>query len=173
MLIRFLRTALPLLVAKASLTAAMAACPGENLVADAASAFARAKSAAAFSSAIGQFTDIRSLALFALGTYRAALPPSEEARYVALTKAYMGRFIAEYGNQVSGQLTIQSCNGGIINGRFTGGSNVVFRLGGGGNRIEDVSVAGFSLANNLRDKFVGVIRDNNGSVPALLSYLQR
>jgi ABC-type transporter MlaC component len=75
-----------------------------------------------------------------------------------------------------GSITITACNTSngntIVAGRLSSGSSVVFRLSGN-ERIDDVTVSGISIAQALRSKFTGIIRDNGGDVNALISYLEQ
>ena len=149
-------------------------CPAEGLVQDAADAFAsasRSHSAAAFSNSAARFTDMRALALFALGSYRSKLPSGSEGKYVSLAKVFMGRFMAQYSGRISNSdLTIVSCSPQVVSARM-GGSSIVFKLAG--SRITDVSVSGFSVAHAMREKFTGIISDNGGDVKALINYLDQ
>ena len=154
---------------------AMAAnCPVEGLVQDAADAFAaasRSHSASAFANSAARFTDMRALALFALGPYRSKLPNSLEGKYVSLAKVFMGRFMAQYSGRISNSdLTITNCNPQVVSARM-GDSSIVFKLAG--NRITDITVSGFSVAHAMREKFTGIIVDNGGDVNALLDYLNQ
>ena len=149
-------------------------CPAEGLVQDAADAFAsasRSHSATAFSNSAARFTDMRALALFALGPYRSKLPSGLEGKYVALAKVFMGRFMAQYSGRISNSdLTITNCTPQVVSARM-GDSSIVFKLAG--NRITDVSVSGFSVAHAMREKFTGIISDNGGDVKALIDYLDQ
>ncbi len=149
-------------------------CPSENFIQSAGAAFmnaARNGSASAFSSAASRFADLRGLALFALGPYRKDLPHGREGEYVALTKKFMGQFMAQYASKFSGTgITITNCAGNIIATKLSTGQGLTFRLRGA-NLIEDVSVSGIWLAQELRSKFTNVIRKNNGDVEALISWL--
>ena len=160
----------------ASLPSARASnCPAEGFVQDAASAFssaARRGSPEAFAIAAARFADLRGLALFALGPYRQDLPPAMERKYVNLARSFMGRFMAQNASSLSGgQLTITSCSGNMVSARF-GSGTVIFRLSGA-YRIEDVTVSGISIAQALRNRFTGVIRNNDGDINALMSYLAK
>ena len=154
--------------------AAMAVdCPAEGLVQDAADAFAkasRAHSANAFASSAARFTDMRALALFALGPYRSQLPSGMEGKYVGLAKIFMGRFMAQNAGRIGNSaLTIISCSPQYVSARM-GGNSISFKLAG--SRITDVTVSGVSIAHAMREKFVGIISDNGGDVKALIRYLE-
>ena len=148
-------------------------CPAEGMVQDAADAFAKASrihSANAFATSAARFTDMRALALFALGPYRSQLPAGMEGKYVGLAKIFMGRFMAQYAGRIGDSaLTIVTCSPQFISARM-GGNSISFKLAGG--RITDVTVLGVSIAHAMREKFVGIITNNGGDVKALISYLE-
>lgn len=154
--------------------AAAAPCPAEGLIQTAGAAFmnaAKSGSPTAFAGAASRFSDLRAVALFALGPYRKDLPRGREGEYVALTKKFMGQFMAQYASKFSGDgITITNCAGNIITTKLSTGQGLTFRLRGS-KRIEDISVSGVWLAQQLRSKFTGVIRNNGGDVGALLSWL--
>lgn len=150
-------------------------CPAENLVQSAGSAFsaaAKTGSPSAFSTAAGRFTDIRGLAMFALGSYRQDLPPGQEDKYVSLAKGYIGRVMADNASSLTGSdnLTVTSCSDSLVSAKMASGGTVVFRLAGK-NRIQDVNVAGIWVGIALRDRFTGIIRAHGGDVGALLAFL--
>jgi ABC-type transporter MlaC component len=161
------------------LATAALACPAEPFVRNAGQAFmaaAASKSPAAFTNAAARYADLRSISFFALGQYRGQLPKAKEAQYLALTRKFMGAFMAYYGSKFSGSgVTIVSCQGMLVNAKFTGGQKIVFRLSKAGNgfRVQDVSVSSVWLAQQMRSKFTGVIRKNGGKIDALLEYLAR
>lgn len=148
-------------------------CPAEGLVQDAADAFAKASrrhSANAFASSAARFTDMRALALFALGPYRSQLPAGMEGKYVGLAKIFMGRFMAQNAGRIGDStLTIVSCSPQYVSARM-GSNSISFKLAG--SRITDVTVSGVSIAHAMREKFVGIISNNGGDVKALIRYLQ-
>ena len=148
-------------------------CPVEGLVQSAADAFARASrlhSANAFASSAARFTDMRALAMFALGSYRSQLPAGMETKYVGLAKIFMGRFMAQNAGRIGdSSLTLVSCSPQYVSARM-GGNSITFKLASG--RITDVTVSGISIAHAMREKFVGIISDNGGDVKALIRYLE-
>ena len=150
-------------------------CAAEPLVKGIALAFenaARTRSPRAFSSAAAHYADMRSVALFALGPYRAKLAPADEGHYVSLARGFLGRWMAENSTRISGAgLSIQTCSAQVVTGRFGNGSSVQFRLLGP-RRVADISISGVSLAGILRSKFTDVIREKGGDINALLDYLE-
>ena len=135
---------------------------------------ANSGSANAFSSAASRFADLNAIAMFALGPYRKDLPRSRSGEYVALTRKFMGQFMAQYASKFSGNgIVITSCAGNIIGTKLSTGQTLTFRLRktGSNYRVEDVSVSSVWLAIALRNKFTGVISQNNGNIDALMSWL--
>ncbi len=140
---------------------------------------ARTRSATAFSSVASRYADLHSIAIFALGPYRGSLKKSREAEYVALTRAFIGRFMLKHARRFAGDgLSITSCTGGnralVVKVRLTGGQNVVFKIHKtrSGYRVQDLNVSSVWLAQQLRSTFTGVIRRNNGDVGALMQFLR-
>jgi hypothetical protein len=83
----------------------------------------------------------------------------------------MARFLQKNARpfRSSRDLQIESCRGNLVETSLEGRSRMVWRVGGG--RIKDVQVSGVWLSLQLRSKFTGIIRRNNGNVEALLDYL--
>lgn len=153
-------------------------CPAEDFVVSAGNAFlsaARAGSPQAFTSAASRYADLRSIALFALGPHRKLLSKAQEGQYVALAKAYMGRFMAKHASKFAGSgLKVVSCSGNTVNASMDGGKRLMFRVSGGQGsyRVTDVNAASIWLAGQMRSTFVGVINRNHGDINALFTYLQ-
>ncbi len=129
--------AIAALALSVSTASATPACDAAGFVAGAAGEAidraARAKSSAAFSAAAERYTDLRSISLFALGSYRKHLPKAREAEYVALTRSFIGRFMAEHASKVrAAELKITSCRGEpetlTVNATLEGGGRVIFKL---------------------------------------------
>ena len=162
--------------------AAAASCAAEPFVRNAGTAImgaARTRSAAAFSGVASRYADLRGIALFALGPHRASLAKSQEAEYVALTRVFIGRFMARHAGRFNGTgLNVTSCTGGgralTVKVKLTGGQTVIFKLykTRSGYRVQDLNVSSVWLAQQLRSTFTGVIRRNGGDVGALLAFLR-
>jgi ABC-type transporter MlaC component len=154
--------------------AAFQSCAGANLVQSAAKSFAAASqthSPAAFVNAIASYSDINSIALFALGPFRSKLPPARREEYFAKVRAFMGRFFADHaGSFANASLQIESCDGGQIRS-LAGGHEIVWRTSGG--RVGDVEVDGMWLAEELRSKFVSVIDNGQGNIESLYRFLEQ
>jgi ABC-type transporter MlaC component len=157
-------------------------CPADGFVQNAAKAYmgaARNGSPQAFSSAAGRFTDLRRVALFALGQYRRDLPRGREDEYVTLARNFMGRFMAQNaGNFSTSNVDIVSCASGggglVVSARLGGEKTISFRLRGGGGsyRVDDMSVSSIWLVQAMRNKFTGVISSHGGDVTALMDWLR-
>lgn len=169
-------------VALSSLPAAALECPAAGYITNAANALigaARSGSPSAISSTVARYTDMRGIALYALGPYRSKLPPSRQSEYVSLTRSFIGRFMASYSDEFrSAGFTPVSCsksgNAVIVNGKLSGGQTVVLRVAKsrGGYRVLDMNISRVWLAQQLRTKFVSVIRKNGNDVDALFNFLR-
>lgn len=138
---------------------------------------AQAGSASAFANAAARYSDLRSLSLFALGRYRKELPKSREAEYLALTRKFIGAFMAENGKGFrASDLEVVNCKQSgsniLVDARLSTGGKVKFRLSkrGSGYRVQDVNMRGIWLAQQLRSTFVGTI-SRTGSIDGLFKYL--
>jgi phospholipid transport system substrate-binding protein len=171
---KILTTLLTFSVLTIGSAASAATCPAEGFIQNAGAAFmgaARSGSAGAFTGAAARYADLNSIAMFALGPYRKNLPKGREGEYVALSKKFMGQFMAQYASRFSGSsIKITSCNGNVIGTKLSSGQSLTFRLHGG-RRIADVSVSGIWLAQTMRSRFTGVIKSHGGDVGALMSWL--
>jgi ABC-type transporter MlaC component len=153
-------------------------CDAEGFVINVGNAFisaARAGSPQAFTSAASRYADLRSIALFALGPHRKQLPKAREGEYVALTRAYMGRFMAKHASKFAGSgIQVLSCTGNTVNANIGGGKKLIFRVSGSGGsyRVQDVNASSIWLAGQMRSTFVGVLNRNHGDINALFAYLR-
>jgi ABC-type transporter MlaC component len=157
-------------------------CPAAGYITNAANALigaARTGSPSAISSTVSRYSDMRGIAMFALGPYRSKLPKGRQAEYVRLTKSFIGRFMASYSDEFrSAGFTPISCSpsgsGVIVNGKLSGGQRVILRVAKsrGGYRVQDLNISSVWLAQQLRSKFVSVIRKNGNDVDALLDFLR-
>lgn len=154
--------------------AAIQSCADANLVQSAAQSFAAASqthSPAAFANAIARFSDVNSIALFALGPFRSKLPPARQQEYFGKVRAFMGRFFADHaGTFANASLQIESCAGNQIRS-MASGREIVWRTSGA--RVGDVEVDGVWLAEELRSKFVSVIDNRQGNIESLFKFLEQ
>jgi ABC-type transporter MlaC component len=164
-------------------SAAADKCPASNFINNAGNAFlsaARVHSAAAFTGVTDRYTDLRSIALFALGPYRKLLGKDREAAYLALTRSFIGHFMLRHASRFSGGgLTISECvkstNALTVSTRLSNGKKIIFKLQRSrrGFLVRDVNVASVWLAQQLRSTFVNVIARNDGDIDALFAYLRK
>ena len=158
------------------------ACEATAFISNAGNAFlaaARVHSAGTFAGVAARYTDLRGISLFALGPHRKLVSKANEAEYLALTRRFIGRFMAKYSDRFSGSgLTINECVGSngalVISTRLSNGKKIIFRIykTRRGFLVRDVNVSSVWLAQQLRSTFVGVIRRNNGNINALFVYLR-
>lgn len=161
---------------------AKAGCPAEPFVQSAGAAMmgaARKRSPAAFSGVASRYTDLHAIAIFALGQHRSSLSKAKEAEYVALTRGFVGRFMAKYADRFDGRgMSVTECTASgkavTVAAKLSGGQKVVFKLNRtrSGYKVRDLNVSSVWLAQQLRSTFVGVIRRNGGDVAALFRYLR-
>ena len=160
--------------------AAMAdGCPAESFVKSAGAAYDRAASSGsptAFASAADQYSDLRSLSLFALGQYRKDLPKAREAEYLRLTRQFIGNTLKKHGSGLrGGGLTVLDCEqqggGLVVTTRSAAGKKIVFRLAkaGGGYTVKDVNMQGIWLAQQMRSKFTSTV--SRKGIDGLFAYL--
>jgi ABC-type transporter MlaC component len=156
---------------------AQSSCPGEEVVHAAVASLSQAASsgsAQAFSAVFDRHANVSEVAMFALGPYRKAMPSAQRGEYVKLTRAFLGRFLAERAGSLAGaRLQVTGCSSDsgytYLDSRVAG-QRVVWRLKGG--RIVDVNFGGVWLLPQLRSNFVSVIERGNGDPAALIEYLR-
>ena len=163
-------------------TTAKATCEASSFITNAGDAFlsaARRQSAGAFSGVASRYTDLRGISMFALGPHRKLLGKAREAEYLALTRKFIGSFLAKYSNRFSGSsLIIKDCIGSkntlTVSTRMSNGKKIVFKLykTRRGFLVRDVNVSSVWLAQQLRSTFVSVIKRNGGDLNALFKYLR-
>jgi ABC-type transporter MlaC component len=164
-----------LLTSLSSATTSFAAsCPAEGFIKQAGADFMRAAKSGSptnFANATARYADMRSIAMFALGSHRKDLPKNREAEYVALTKKFIGNFIVSYGKELRGDsIAITNCSASLVSTKLSTGQALTFRLRGT-HQIDDVNVSGIWLIQAMRTKFANVINHNGGDVTALLKWL--
>jgi len=173
--------ALLMLMVLATAVEAAPACEASGFVTNAGNAMigaARRKSPSAFAGVTARYTDMRSIALFALGPNRSLLPKSREREYVALTHQFVGRTLARNSSRLRATgLKVTDCSGTgksvTVNARLSGGQRLVFKLykTRRGYLVRDVNVASVWLAQQMRSNFIAVIR-RGGGIEALFVYLR-
>jgi phospholipid transport system substrate-binding protein len=138
-----------------------------------------------FHRVITRHANVEAIGNYALGPYKGALPRSAYPSYYKGVAMFMARYFADSSREYAvgkaevGQASRDKDGRIIVNTRvtlLTGSSyNVVFQLSksGGGYRILDVSVLGFSLSYLQRGIFQRYIAKNGGNVNALVAALNR
>ena len=126
--------------------------------------------------------DVRAIALFALGTWRSKMPKKMSADYINLVVNYTANAFIDYVNRFSGAVVAiegSSSKGGFttVDAKLTYAegrtSQIRFRYADtGGPRVKDVNVQGIWLSLQLRDRFSGLLKRNNGDFAELMAYLR-
>ncbi|MGE0239866.1 MAG: ABC transporter substrate-binding protein [Parvibaculaceae bacterium] len=133
-----------------------------------------------FSSLINQNTNVRSVALVALGPYRKDLPPGMAGEFVKLVSFYMAAFFVYYVDEFQGSsIEIDSSkkqgNTTIVNSsvRFKNGSTsqVRWRIVGAG-QVGDINVRGVWLSLQLKKRFTDVLKRSQGDFKELFAELK-
>jgi phospholipid transport system substrate-binding protein len=136
-----------------------------------------------FVSLLNRHSDIRSIALFSLGTYQKKLPSGLRSKYFELVTRFAAGFFAYYiedftgsafdvksskpqGKAIIVDTTIRYSRGGSAPVRW----RVVNT--GGGYRVNDVNVRGIWLSLQMQQQFTSVLKRNRGDFDALLKYLR-
>ncbi len=172
-----------LLVGGATLTAApppahAATCAAGNVALKAGKAFvsaARNRSSSQFASALRSHTNMKRIALFALGKYRKNLPKSKQSQYVNLTSRYIARTLASFSKKFrASSVEVVRCRGKTVVSRLKqlGGrppQKVLWKISG--SRVNDVNVQNVWLAQLLRSNFVSVMKKGGGNINVLLAHL--
>jgi phospholipid transport system substrate-binding protein len=137
-----------------------------------------------FVSLLQRHSDIRSIALFSLGTYQKKLPSDLRSQYFDLVMRYAAGFFAYYVEDFAGSgfdiKTSKPQGKAIIvesSIRYSGGRSapVKWRVvnAGGGYRVNDVNVRGIWLSLQMQQLFTSVLKKNKGDFAALLDYLRK
>jgi ABC-type transporter MlaC component len=136
-----------------------------------------------FVSLLQRHSDIRSIALFSLGTYQKQLPSELRSKYFEAVTRYAAGFFAYYVDDFAGTdfdvKTSKPQGKAVIvesSIHYSGGRSapVKWRVvsAGGGLRVNDVNVRGIWLSLQMQQLFTSVLRRNKGDFDALLKYLR-
>lgn len=136
-----------------------------------------------FASFLLGLTDLRRVALFLLGQYRASASPADLDAYVAAYQDYVLSVYESYFARYAGQsLRVRTSHERapgdyIVNTDMVGGSQpmqIDFRVRTDGPKpvLVDFAVDGVWLALAERDQFVSVLAQNNGDIKALTAHLR-
>jgi phospholipid transport system substrate-binding protein len=139
---------------------------------------------ASFKRAILRHADVPGIADYSLGQYRSKLLPAQKQSYYSGTATFMARYFADQSRDyvVSKYEIGQADADGedinvdtkvyLINGQSY---TVVWKLGkrGGGFKVEDAKVMGFSLTYLQRGIFTSFLAKRDGDVTQLVAALNR
>lgn len=170
----------PGMVQLASNSGSSSSCQGASFLVGAGNALdniADGSSPKTYSAVASRYLDMQAISLAALGRYRKQLPPAKRAAYIALTKDFIGRFMAEHSAkfQTAG-LTVHSCHGQstaiVLKGKLASGRKFAAKLRRHGSkyRIIDIQLESFWLVQQLREAFVGTI--SRDGMDGLFRYLK-
>ena len=155
-----------------------ATCPAGSVALKAGNAFveaARNRSSAQFASALQRHTDMRRIALFALGKYRRQLGNNREREFVKLTSRYVANTLASFSKKFrASSVEVVRCRGATVESKLNqlGGrppQKVLWKIKG--SKISDVNVQNVWLAQLLRSNYTSVIQKGGGKVDVLLAQL--
>ena len=148
-------------------------------------AASRSRSPSMMATVIEKYGDIAYIGLYSLGSYRTKLPVAERPEYYA----GMVRFMARYAANESPKYPIARVEWSSESVRGGSGvmvdSQVTLRDGstydvrwllskvGGSYRVRDAMVYGFWMTGQLQKLFEDYVTENNGSVRALTTALNR
>lgn len=145
---------------------------------------ARNGSAETFRGVLRASADVETIAIFSLGSYRKNLDSGRKAEYVELVETYISRVFSENAARLAGESlevtgSQEAADSVIVKSqlKYADGRTVAvtWRLvkRGGGYKIFDVNVDGIWLATTQKTNFVSVLKQNNGDIGALLTYLKQ
>ena len=139
---------------------------------------------AAFRRAIQRHADVPSIADYSLGQYKPKLPSSQKQAYYNGTVSFMSRYFADQSreytlskyeigeaNEDGKDITVQTKVYLMSGQSYT----VVWKLvkKGGGYKVADAKVMGFSLIYLQRGIFTSYLSKRNGDVAQLVAALNR
>jgi len=132
-----------------------------------------------FVSLISRYSDVRSVAMLALGNYRKDLPAGKRDEFVRLVGRYIAAFFVYYIDEFRGTaLEIRSSapqgKTTLVDTRITNGGPVRWRISGGGGsyRVQDINVRAIWLSLQLKQRFGDVLKRNKGDFDALFAELK-
>ena len=166
---------------------AKAATPAESFVSSVGNSVieaARNGSQETFRDVLRASADVETIAVFSLGSYRKSLDDGRKAEYLGLVEAYIARVFSENAARLAGESlevtgSQETADSVIVKSvlKYADGRSVAvtWRLvkRDGGYKIFDVNVDGIWLATTQKTNFVSVLKQNNGDIGALLTYLKQ
>ena len=145
---------------------------------------ARNGSQETFRNVLRASADVETIAVFSLGSYRKSLDAGRKSEYVGLVETYISRVFSENAARLAGESlevtgSQEAADSVIVKSllKYADGRSVAvtWRLvkRGGAFKIFDVNVDGIWLATTQKTNFVSVLKQNNGDLGALLTYLKQ
>jgi phospholipid transport system substrate-binding protein len=145
---------------------------------------ARNGSQETFRNVLRASADVETIAVFSLGSYRKSLDAGRKSEYVGLVETYISRVFSENAARLAGESlevtgSQEAADSVIVKSllKYADGRSVAvtWRLvkRGGAFKIFDVNVDGIWLATTQKTNFVSVLKQNNGDIGALLTYLKQ
>ena len=145
---------------------------------------ARNGSQETFRNVLRASADVETIAVFSLGSYRKSLDAGRKSEYVGLVETYISRVFSENAARLAGESlevtgSQEAADSVIVKSllKYADGRSVAvtWRLvkRGGAFKIFDVNVDGIWLATTHKTNFVSVLKQNNGDIGALLTYLKQ
>jgi phospholipid transport system substrate-binding protein len=132
-----------------------------------------------FEALVNRYSDVRSVALLALGPYRKQLPPGRSDEFFRLVTQYIAAFFVYYIDEFQGTgLEIKGSapqgKSTIIDTRVTKAGPVKWRIAaaGGGYRVLDINVRAIWLSLQLKKRFTDVLKASGGDFDALFKELR-
>jgi phospholipid transport system substrate-binding protein len=135
-----------------------------------------------FNAVISRYTDIRQIAMRALGPYQKNLKAGDKKEFIDLALAYVSAFFVYYADEFRGAVfTVKSSS---TQGKFVtiigevqtkgGTSPVRWRIvpAGGNYRLHDVNVRGVWLSLALKDRFTDILKRSKGDFEPLFAELR-
>ena len=146
------------------------------------SSYSTAKKKAEISDIIDEFIDVERIAMFTLGKYRSQVGDSERDDYVAAFREYLINYYVGQLSQFEGVTlkvtgsqddarkgTLVSSIAATDNGEPT---EIDWQVASG-TSIVDVSIAGVSMAQTLREQVVSTIDQNDGQISPAIDLLHQ
>lgn len=141
-------------------------------------AAARTNNTGRFRSLLRSHADVRGIADFALGRFKAKLPASQRSKYYRLAENDMVKFFRDYSSSLRGSgVTVKRVrkNGSFITVDTTingTGNAVTWKLiQRGGYKVRDVQVIGIWLGGLMRTSYGSILR--RSGYKALFAYMQK
>lgn len=132
-----------------------------------------------FVSLLSRYSDVRSVAMLSLGTYRSQLPAGRKEEFVRLVGQYIAAFFVYYIAEFRGTaLEIKSSAPQgkltLVDTRITNGGPVRWRIAGSGGslRVQDINVRAVWLSLQLKQRFNDILKRNKGDFDKLFAELK-